>query len=49
MSRHKWIKSTLGHGELMCAKCGITNREAAALRCMEECIVPDTSAGKTLH
>lgn len=28
---HEWIISTLGHGELMCRNCRITNREAAAL------------------
>lgn len=26
---HEWVKSTLGHGEQMCAHCGVTNREAA--------------------
>ena len=28
---HKWIPSTLGHGDQMCAWCSITVREAAAL------------------
>lgn len=31
MSKHNWIPSTLGHGETMCSRCKITNREAAAL------------------
>lgn len=29
--QHRWAKSKLGHGEFMCAKCFMTNREAAAL------------------
>lgn len=37
--QHEWIKSTLGHGETMCARCFVTNREAAAIR-MHECDVP---------
>lgn len=28
---HDWKPSTLGHGETMCARCKITNREAAVL------------------
>lgn len=28
---HDWIKSTLGHGETMCSRCFITDREAAAI------------------
>lgn len=28
---HKWIKSTLGHGEAMCKRCLMTNREAWVL------------------
>jgi hypothetical protein len=37
---HDWIKSTLGHGETMCSRCFITNREAAALGCSNFCDVP---------
>ena len=37
--QHDWIKSTLGHGETMCSRCFITNREAAAIGEME-CSVP---------
>lgn len=37
---HDWVKSTLGHGETMCRNCFITNREAAALGCLEVCDVP---------
>lgn len=35
---HKWIKSTLGHGEAMCKNCFITNREAAVLGKLNTCI-----------
>ena len=34
---HVWVKSTLGHGEQMCKKCWMTNREAAVLGKLEEC------------
>ena len=37
---HDWITSTLGHGETMCRRCRITNREAAALGVMNVCDVP---------
>ncbi len=37
--QHTWIPSTLGHGETMCAKCFVTNREAAAIG-MLECDAP---------
>jgi len=37
---HDWIKSTLGHGETMCSRCFITNREAAALGLSNSCDVP---------
>lgn len=37
--RHSWIDSPLGHGESMCSRCFITNREAAALG-EHECNVP---------
>src|ERR1700754_2649709 len=37
--QHDWIKSTLGHGEAMCSRCFVTNREAAAIG-MVECDVP---------
>ena len=29
--KHVWVKSTLGHGELMCSRCYATNREALAI------------------
>ena len=38
--QHDWIKSTLGHGETMCSRCFITNREAAVLRKTDSCDVP---------
>jgi hypothetical protein len=34
---HKWVPSTLGHGEAMCEHCLITNREAAALGWLNYC------------
>lgn len=36
--QHDWIKSTLGHGETMCSRCFVTNREASAIG-MVECDV----------
>lgn len=39
MAEHVWIKSELGHGETMCAKCMMTNREAAVLA-QHECLLP---------
>jgi hypothetical protein len=33
--QHDWIKSTLGHGETMCSRCFVTNREAAAIGMVE--------------
>lgn len=41
MPLHKWVPSRLGHGEQMCAKCFITNREAAALGEPNDCPKPD--------
>lgn len=38
--QHDWIKSTLGHGEVMCRRCFITNREAAVLDRLNECYAP---------
>lgn len=38
--QHDWIKSTLGHGETMCSRCFITNREAAVLGKSNDCDVP---------
>jgi len=40
ISQHKWEPSRLGHGESMCGKCFITNREAALLGEMN-CPKPD--------
>ena len=34
---HKWVTSRLGHGELMCSKCMITNREAEAIGLLDLC------------
>lgn len=41
MAAHDWIKSTLGHGESMCRKCKITNREAAVLGQLNTCDVEE--------
>jgi hypothetical protein len=41
MRPHDWVKSTLGHGETMCRRCLITNREAAVLRLLDRCDVPN--------
>lgn len=38
--QHDWVKSTLGHGETMCSRCFITNREAAVIGASEICNVP---------
>lgn len=43
MMQHTWIPSTLGHGETMCAKCFVTNREAVAIG-MVECDPPAPKA-----
>lgn len=40
-NKHNWIKSTLGHGNVMCTKCCMTDLEALALRCYEVCSEPD--------
>lgn len=34
---HDWVESTLGHGEQMCSRCKITNREAATLGLLNMC------------
>jgi hypothetical protein len=39
---HDWIPSTLGHGETMCRRCFITNREAAALGVEDKCLLTKT-------
>lgn len=39
--KHDWTPSKLGHGDTMCRRCFITNREAAALGVMNECDVPE--------
>ena len=41
--KHDWIKSTLGHGDLMCRRCWVTNLEAAAIG-MVECDPPPPKA-----
>ncbi len=37
MGEHIWVRSTLGHGDQMCSRCKITNREAAALGELNVC------------
>lgn len=37
MALHNWVQSNLGHGETMCSKCFITNREAAVLGEENDC------------
>lgn len=37
MSAHRWVPSTLGHGDAMCSWCSMTNREAAAIGAMQRC------------
>lgn len=34
---HKWVPSTLGHGDAMCAHCRVTNREAAVIGILNHC------------
>jgi hypothetical protein len=41
MSKHTWVSSTLGHGDAMCARCLITNREAAVLGQLNSCSKPE--------
>ena len=36
-AKHSWVLSTLGHGESMCSRCLMTNREAAVLGLLSEC------------
>lgn len=45
---HDWIRSTLGHGEVMCSRCLITNREAAVLGDLNEC-KPRAGGHNTLY
>lgn len=47
MPQHNWIRSTLGHGETMCSKCHVTNREAAVIGTLNECEVPDAAPPPT--
>jgi hypothetical protein len=37
MATHIWVTSTLGHGDAMCQRCKITNREAMALNKFNHC------------
>jgi hypothetical protein len=39
--QHDWKPSTLGHGETMCSRCFVTNREAAVLGIADTCDVPN--------
>jgi hypothetical protein len=41
--QHDWVPSTLGHGETMCRRCFVTNREAAVLGIANECDTPPPS------
>lgn len=34
---HNWVPSPYGHGETACTRCGVTNREAAALGILNTC------------
>jgi len=43
---HVWVPSRLGHGEVMCKNCLITNREAAALGRLNACGAPEKPASK---
>ncbi len=43
--QHDWIKSTLGHGETMCSRCFVTNREAAVLGISNDCDTPPKPQG----
>jgi hypothetical protein len=42
--QHDWVPSTLGHGETMCSRCFVTNREAAVLGIMNTCDAPAPKA-----
>jgi hypothetical protein len=42
--QHEWVPSTLGHGETMCRRCWITNREAAVLGLTNTCDAPPPKA-----
>jgi hypothetical protein len=48
MPQHDWIKSTLGHGELMCKRCLVTNREATALGILDKCEEKDLRKKKEI-
>ena len=39
--KHKWIRSTLGHGFMMCAKCKGTDMELIAIGQIDWCKVED--------
>lgn len=43
--QHLWIPSTLGHGEQMCSRCRMTNREAMVLGM--DCLAPPARATPT--
>ena len=44
--KHNWVRSTLGHGETMCTRCFITNREAAVLGLLNFCEPKDDVASR---
>lgn len=49
MALHSWVKSTLGHGNLMCTRCKITDVEAQVLGKMQDCdggAAPSASAAQ---
>ena len=47
MAEHEWVPSTLGHGEMQCKHCLMTNREAWVLgtecSCNVACTLPEQS------
>jgi hypothetical protein len=43
MAQHHWVPSTLGHGNRMCAACGITDLEAEAIG-QQRCDAPKPPA-----
>ncbi len=44
VQQHVWEKSVLGHGDLMCSRCKVTDREAGALGEMNICMWVDPPA-----
>lgn len=44
--QHDWRPSKLGHGDVMCSRCFVTNLEAAALGISDTCDVPPKAANE---